>query len=91
MNQQHLQLQQKIAVIWPSTGSLYKSTIFEAATVLFVKDTRHTTIRLPDPESQSTNEAGHGDCMIKWFSVRRPVDCFPVGEEPMPWTYTCRW
>jgi hypothetical protein len=42
-------------------------------------------------ESQ-VNETDLSNCMIKWFSVRRPVDCFPVGEEePMPGTYTCRW
>jgi hypothetical protein len=41
-------------------------------------------------ESQ-VNETDLSNCMIKWFSVRRPVDCFPVGEEePIPGKYTCR-
>ncbi|EUC39123.1 hypothetical protein COCCADRAFT_81378 [Bipolaris zeicola 26-R-13] len=45
---------------------------------------------LADIEAKET-ESEISQCMIRWYSVCHRPDEFPVGEEPLPGTYNCRF
>lgn len=43
------------------------------------------------PGMNNESNFGISKSMVKWYSIRHPIDAFPQGEEPLPGTYRCRF